>query len=120
MLTPEQAESLAQELAAHPDYRILRRLKPSTVFADPDGRHLVKGVIVNTETTGLSQDTDKIIELCVILFEYDPESGQAFRVLETYSGLEDPGFPITEEITDITGISNEMVAGKRIDDAYVP
>ena len=119
MLTPEQAESLAQELDAHPDYRVLRRLKPGTVVADSDGRPVVNGIIVDTETTGLSQDTDKIIEICVVRFEYDPESGQVFRVLDTYSGLEDPGVPITAEITEITGITNEMVAGKRIDDAHV-
>ena len=92
---------------------------PVAAFAPPDGRPLVKGVIVDTETTGLNQDADKIIEIGVVVFEYDPETGQAYRVLERYGALEDPGFPIAAEITDITGITQEMGAGKRIDDAQV-
>lgn len=119
MLTDEQAESLAEQLATHPNYRVLRRMVPRTAFTESDGRPLVKGVIVDTETTGLDQATDKIIEIGLVAFEYDPESGQAYRVLDTYGGLEDPGFPITPEITEITGITNEMVSGKRIDDARV-
>lgn len=119
MLTNDQAGSLAQQLATHPNYRVLRRLEPRTAYAAPDGRPVLKGVIVDTETTGMNQDADKIIEISVVVFEYDPESGQAYRILDTYGGLEDPGIPITPEITDITGITNEMVAGCRIDDARV-
>lgn len=119
MLTDEQAEALAQQLAANPNYRVLRKLVPQTAFAKPDGRTLAKGVIVDTETTGLNQDTDKIMEIGLVAFEYDPETGQAYRVVESFGALEDPGMPITPEITEITGITNEMVAGQRIDDARV-
>jgi len=119
VLTDEQAESLALQLQSHPNYRVLRRLAPRTTFAEPDGRPLAKGVIVDTETTGLNQDTDKIMEVGLVVFEYDPETGRAYRVLDSYSALEDPGLPISAEITEITGITNEMVAGKRIDDARV-
>lgn len=119
MLTDEQAESLAQQLEANPNFRVLRKLVPPSAFAEPDGRPLAKGVIVDTETTGLNQDSDKIMEIGLVVFEYDPESGQAYRVLESFGALEDPGIPITPEITEITGITNEMVAGKRIDDVRV-
>jgi hypothetical protein len=119
VLTDEKAASLAQQLTTHPDYRVLRRLVPQTTFAEPAGRPLARGVIVDTETTGLNQDADKIMEIGLVVFEYDPETGQAYRVLESLGALEDPGIPITPEITEITGITNEMVAGKRIDDARV-
>lgn len=115
----EQGEHLAKQLEAHPDYRVLRRLAPRTEFAAPDGRPLVKGVIVDTETTGLDQATDKIIEIGLVVFEYDPNTGKAFRIIETYDSLEDPGMPIPTEATEVTGITDEMVAGKRIDDAKV-
>ena len=118
-MTDEQAESLALQLQSHPDYRVLRRLAPRTAFAEPDGRPLAKGVIVDTETTGLNQDADKIMEIGLVVFEYDPETGQAYRVLDSYGALEDPGVPISAEITEITGITNEMVAGKRINDTKV-
>lgn len=119
VLTDDQADALARQLEAHPDYRVLRRLQPQVAFAEPDGRPLLRGVIVDTETTGFNQDTDKIIEVGIDLFEYDPTSGQAYRILDTYGALEDPGFPITPEITEVTGITNEMVAGQRIDDARI-
>ena len=118
MLTDEQAESLSQQLEAHPNYRVLRRLTPRAAFAEPDGCPLAKGIIVDTETTGFL-DADKIIEIGLVAFEYDPETGQAYRVLDSYGCLEDPGIPITTEITEITGITNEMVAAQRIDDGRV-
>lgn len=115
----EKGEHLAQQLEAHPDYRVLRRLLPRTEYAAPDGRPLLKGVIVDTETTGLDQASDKIIEIGLVIFEFDPETGQAFRVLETYDSLEDPGIPIPAEATAVTGITDVMVAGQKIDDAKV-
>ena len=119
MLSNAEAEALAKQVEEHPDYRVLRRLQPRAVFAESDGRPLCKGVVVDTETTGLDQSADKIIEIGVVVFEYDPSTGQAYRVLDTYGCLEDPGIKIPAEITEITGITNEMVAGQRIDDAKV-
>jgi DNA polymerase-3 subunit epsilon len=92
MPTDDQSESLALQLTTNPNYRVLRRLLPCQAFAEPDGKPLLKGVIVDTETTRLNQDADKIIEIGIIVFEYDPETGQAYRVLDTYGCLE-AGFP---------------------------
>lgn len=120
MLTDEQAESLAKQLGHHPNYRVLRRLVPQPSFAESAGsRPLVKGIIVDTETTGFNHDSDKIIEIGLVAFEFDLETGQAYRVTDSYGCLEDPGIPITDEITEITGITNEMVSGHRIDDDRV-
>jgi DNA polymerase-3 subunit epsilon len=119
VLSDAEAEALAKQVEAHPNYRVLRRLQPPVVFAESDGRPLCKGVVVDTETTGLDQNADKIIEIGVVVFEYDPSTGQAYRVLDTYGCLEDPGIEIPAEITEITGITSEMVAGQKIDDAKV-
>ncbi len=54
-----------------------------------------------------------------MLFEYDEETGQAYRVLASFDQLEDPGFPIPPESTAVHGITDEMVAGRRIDDDEV-
>jgi DNA polymerase-3 subunit epsilon len=115
----EKGEHLAAQLEAHPDYRVLRRLAPRTQFAIPDDRPMLKGVIVDTETTGLDPANDKIVEIGLVVFEFDPETGQAFRVLATYDSLEDPGIPIPAEVTDVTGITDAMVAGQKIDDEKV-
>jgi hypothetical protein len=62
--------------------------------------------------TGLS-------ELGICLFEYDRQNGRIYKVLGSWEWFEDPGFSILPEITKITGITDEMVAGHRIDDRAV-
>jgi DNA polymerase-3 subunit epsilon len=106
-------------LDAHPDFKVIRRIPLRIMFADNDGRALSKGVVVDTETTGLDPDKDAIIELGMVLFEFDQETGKAYRVLESFSQLEAPSFPIPLESLAVHGITNEMVAGRRIDDAEV-
>ncbi len=74
---------------------------------------------MDVETTGTNPDRDKIIELGICLFEYDRENGRIYRVLGSWEWLEDPGVSIPPEITNITGITDEMVAGHRIDERAV-
>lgn len=109
----------ARLLDAHPDFKVIRRIQPRTAFAESAGRVLSRGVVVDTETTGVNQAGDAIIELGMVLFEYDPETGQAYRVLESFDQLEDPGFAIPPESTRVHGITDEMVSGSKIDDAEV-
>ncbi|RQW86637.1 MAG: DNA polymerase III subunit epsilon [Geobacter sp.] len=74
---------------------------------------------LDTETTGLDHAQDRIIELGIVAFEYDPETGAIIRIIGRYSGFEDPGVPLAEEIIQITGITDEMVAGQAFDDGQV-
>lgn len=113
------AEQLAQRLERHADYRILRRLAERRCYAEPDGRPLARGVVVDTETTGLSLEMDSIIEFAMVVFEYDRVSGQVYRILDILDELEDPGRPIPPASTAVHGITDDMVAGKRIDDVRV-
>ncbi len=108
-----------QLLDAHPDYRVVRRIQPRAFFAEPDGEVLSLGVVVDTETTGIHPDKDAIIELGMVLFEYDAKTGRACRVLASFDQLEDPGYPIPPESMAVHDITDEMVKGQRIDDASV-
>lgn len=108
-----------QLLAAHPDFKIIRRITPRKSFAENDGRVLSKGIVVDTETTGINPDKDAIIELGMVLFEFDPVTGTAYTVIESFDQLEDPGFPIPEEAIAVHGITDEMVKGKRINESDV-
>jgi DNA polymerase-3 subunit epsilon len=112
-------DELAARLDAHPDFRVIRRLDTARDAAALEGRRIRRGAIVDTETTGTDASTDKVIELAVIVFEYCADTGEVGRVVETYDGLEDPGFPIPPESTAIHGITDAMVAGQKIDDARV-
>jgi DNA polymerase-3 subunit epsilon len=116
-MTPEQC---AQTLDAHPDYRVLRRLPHRDVF-EPSaaGVALAKGIILDTETTGLSSETDRVIELGMLLFEFDPTTGVVHRLLHSFDQLEDPGMPIPSASTQVHHITDAMVQGQRIDDDAV-
>ena len=113
------AEALALRLEAHPDYRVLRRLDAAAVGDPLPGGAVSQAVVIDTETTGTDLAEDRVIELALVKFEYDRESGAVGRVLGVYDGLEDPGRPIPPESTAIHHITDAMVAGKRLDEAAI-
>ena len=115
----DSLESIARQLEASPDYRVLRRFVPPSRYHEGDGSPTATGVVVDVETTGLDPSRDKIIEFCGVPFEFERESGRILAVKEAVSCLEDPGRPIPADVTKLTGITDAMVAGKRIDEAAV-
>jgi DNA polymerase-3 subunit epsilon len=115
----EDSERLARRLAEHPDYRVLRRLDVTRERPALAGTSVRRAAIVDTETTGTDPSADKVIELAVVVFEYCAATGAVGRVLGSYDGLEDPGVPIPASSTAIHGITDVMVAGRKIDDAAV-
>lgn len=111
-------ETLARELEQNPDYRVLRRLLPRQQF-DPAQGPVRRVVVLDTETTGLDQSKDKIIELALLRVDIDTQSGRPCGAVQIYDGLEDPDMPISAEIESITGISNEMVRGQHLDETRI-
>jgi DNA polymerase-3 subunit epsilon len=117
--TPKQV-TLATDWLARGGYRVIRPLQVRTTYSEaPPPEKLITVAILDTETTGTNQAKDKIIELGMVLVEVCPETGQAYRVIQVFDELEDPGMPIPEESIRIHHITDEMVSGKRIDDAAV-
>jgi len=112
-------EAMAQVLDGHPDYRVLRRLKPRREFGHKRQGEIAKVLILDTETTGLDSSRDRIIELALILVDVDKATGLPLQVQEVFDELEDPGRPIPAEATRVTGITDAMVAGKRLDEARI-
>ena len=105
-------ETYARMLEATGDYRILRRLQPRPVVDSHtpcEGRKIA--VILDTETTGLDHTRDEVIELGMVAFVYG-EEGRIGNVIGTFNGLREPGVPISPEITRLTGITPDMVAGQ--------
>lgn len=112
-------EAMAQALHQHPDYRVLRRLVPPHEFpAAPLGPRQ-RVVLLDTETTGLQSSRDKVIELAMLAFDLDLVSGQPVGLLQVYDGLEDPGAPLSPEVQQLTGITDAMLKGRRLDEARI-
>ena len=113
-----ELEAMASALEASGRYRILRKLQPKTTFAAPDGSRTRLGLFVDVETTGLDPTRHEIIELAMTPFTYALD-GRIFEVGEPFHQLRQPADSIPPEITAVTGITDEMVAGKAIDPAEV-
>jgi DNA polymerase-3 subunit epsilon len=75
-------------------------------------------VLLDTETTGLDARRNEIIELGMVKFDYLP-NGRIAGVRDTFSAFNEPSEPVPPEVTALTGITAEMVAGHRIDEAVV-
>jgi DNA polymerase-3 subunit epsilon len=73
--TVKDAETMAAELEAHPNYRVSRRLDLTHLGEALAGGRIAHAVVLDTETTGMEPERDRMIELGLVKFEYDRESG---------------------------------------------
>ncbi len=110
--------ALAELLNASGEYRVQRRLAERPIITDPDGTPTRTGLFLDVETTGLDPRKDEIIELAMIAFNYGVD-GRIFEIGESFQCFQEPSAPIPQEITKLTGITDAMVAGQRIDAGQV-
>lgn len=110
--------AMAAALTASGRYRVLRRLDPRPFTEPPDGSETCLGLFLDVETTGLDPSRDEIIEHAMVPFTYSLD-GRIFEIHDAFQKLRDPGKSIPPEITAMTGITDEMVAGQSIDPAEV-
>lgn len=72
------------------------------------------GLIVDTETTGLSPERDRIIEIGILEFAVDGETPPV--ATRSYGALQDPGeVVVSPEIERLTGLSAGVLKGQAID-----
>lgn len=107
-------QEMVDHLAATGRYRILRKLESRPVVRSQRPEFLLNGIILDTETTGLNHRKEEIIEIGLIAFTFD-DQGSIGDVTGIYGGLQQPGKPIPPEIVKLTGITDDMVAGQKID-----
>lgn len=113
---PAAAEAAAALLEGHPDYLVLRRIPHPDRYHADDGDEVRLAFFVDVETTGLESRQDAIIQFCGVPFEFVPSSGRIHRVLPAITCYEDPGRPIPPFVVEKTGITDDMVAGHRLDE----
>ena len=106
----EVKDNVLSILAAPDDFKIVRRLREPQVVAGSEG---VKRVMfLDSETTGVNTAEDEMIELGYVIVEFS-NVGELGEVVRIYDELNQPRLPIMN--SEIHGITNEMVAGKKID-----
>jgi DNA polymerase-3 subunit epsilon len=110
-MTNNIQESIAT-LNATKEYRVLRRVPETLTKKEPTGK-IFKAAFIDLETTGLDPRTDEIIEIGILIASFTNEDG-FISIDSTHNSLQQPNNPISEEITKITGITNEDVEGKSI------
>lgn len=114
---PSDLAAMAEALSRSADYRVLQRLVPRPV-SQPIGQQVRTGILLDTETTGLDHARDEIIELGMLKFDYSAD-GRIVGVRDTFSAFNEPSAPISAEVMALTGITDDMVAGHRIDEPAV-
>jgi DNA polymerase-3 subunit epsilon len=107
-----------------PNFRVLERVPLTADFAELEGwKWLVSDdvvhdmseilAIVDFETTGLDKRKDEVIEMGLVLVGVHGQDN--LTILGVGNWLNQPTQPISAEVTEITGITAEMVAGKALD-----
>ncbi|NRQ17366.1 3'-5' exonuclease [Ensifer sesbaniae] len=107
-------EEMVRHLRATGRFRILTKLEPRPIATALRPEFPLKGVILDTETTGLNHRKDEIIEIGAIALTFD-EVGNIGDVTGVYGGLQQPSVPIPPEVTRLTGITDAMVIDQMID-----
>ena len=121
MKNSEQRPEVSGSVEACPvDRRILRPVRgrndwPRTA---PEGDAVRRIAVVDTETTGLAVEHHQIIELCMAVVLVN-DAGRIAAVEVVRSGLVDPGRPLTAEIVELTGLTDQDLAGRSIDEEQV-
>lgn len=117
--SPEELEKMALLLSDSPDFVIIRRFVAKDVYAAPDDTQKKVAMFFDTETTGLDVLVDDVFEIGYVMAEYNPTTGDIYRILGRYSGFSDPGYPLPEIITQLTGVATSEITGHKFDDATI-
>jgi len=113
-------EAIARQLDETGEFKVLRRFVPRSAYGEADGSEETRtALFVDVETTGMHWMADRIIEFAGVPFTFGKDSGRIVSVGIPFVSLEDPGRPVPPEIVRLTRITDEMVAGQRIDDAQL-
>ena len=112
-------DDMADQLSAHPDFKVKRRLLPILNFGPGTGGPTRRVLVLDTETTGLDWRAESIIELAMLAVDVDLETGKPVGEVEVYEDFEDPGRPIPPEIVKLTGITSQDVKGQKLNEAKI-
>lgn len=112
-----ELEACATKLEASDSYKVLRKVPEPKKAKIRTRDELRYAMIVDTETTGLDLRNDEVIEFGFILVSYkdhDLDYVKAFG-----NEMREPDRKIPEQVQNLTGITPEMVKGKRLSEEKI-
>ncbi len=76
-------------------WKLLRRLRLPDKFNDPQQGTIKRAMVIDVETTGLSTENDDVIQLAMLPFDYEVESGRILTVHKAmaFEELREPAVP---------------------------
>lgn len=111
------------------DFKLLERVPltrkdvleglPLQLNAPVPGEKVWPVVFVDIETTGVEPNADRIIELGMVRCIFSLDRRLLLTVERCYSSYEDPKVHILEDVTRLTGITDELVKDQRFNDEVV-
>ena len=118
------------EIRKNPEnYRLLQRIPltypgieehlPLSLNEKVEGERIHHAVFLDTETTGMLPDKERVIELGMVRVTYSFDRKIVLSIDEFYDEFEDPGKPIPMEIQELTQITDDMVKGRHFDEDRV-
>lgn len=117
------AEHVIQSGAqTHTDnWRLLRRLALPGRLNNPRGGAVKHALVLDVETTGLSLERDEVVQLAMLPFTYEFDTGRILEISRdrAFHGLREPDIPISDQASLVTGLTAEAVAGETIDGSVV-
>ncbi|MCO4319970.1 exonuclease domain-containing protein [Aliidiomarina quisquiliarum] len=107
-----------------PDHFVLNRIPLTDVFGNPE-KHIAFPIALNEpvgdereiaildlETTGFNPEVDEAIEVGIIRASYSPSAGRLTSILGSLSALEQPARPLESIITEVTGLTDDILKGQ--------
>ena len=100
-----------QEFLSDEDTRTVYKLEVPELHESPDQPRIgAIGIVFDTETTGLS-DSDKVFEVGAVVFEFDLETLEIYKALDTINDRWDPEKEMHPDASAVTGVTNEDLKG---------
>lgn len=70
---------------------------------------------IDCETTGLDHSRHELIELAILLFAFDTDTGAIIGIIDEYAGQREPDGSIPRAATKVHGLTKAMLKGKALD-----